>query len=594
MMNAGTRNSRTGAAAVALFCALAAFAVFSPILGGSFTFDDNAIQLYHVPSWKSVKDAFAPPKIRGALTDYYYRPLVTLTYMADEAANNALHGPAAAPLERTDPKRAAIPHATTLLLHALATALVVFLADLFLKERPGRLAGLMAAGLLFALHPVHAETALNVAGRSDSLAAVFMTAWLLLSVRGAETRNTALSLAAGIAFFLALLSKETALTGIVLLFLLILWRREGKTPETKSLLAMAASTGTALFFYAALRIQAGTVEIGGAETGFTARAAETAKALGFYVRKIIIPWPSTPFVTELPGGAETLAALAVAAAFAAFAAHSFRKGHKSGAFAAAWFAVTLAPALYLVGSSTTTAVAAERFLYIPGIGVVIMAATAVAKASQGGRFRLPVYAALSLLLAAYACTSFTATSIWKNDLSLWEYVTSMEGPAKTGMPWLNLGNEYVKAGDLDKAETAYGRALAPGVKTSPETMASVSCSLGMVQLFRSEELVEKGNYAEAEALLRTAELNAARATASGFENFLYYGNLGRIKTYQATMSFRKGQPDRAALASARYNLEKADALNPGNAIIAEYMREYETLLNNPPPPAPATPAAPSR
>src|SRR5262245_56774984 len=89
-----------------------------------------------------------------------YRPLTILSY----AANHALSG--------TSPWSY---HAVNILLHALASALVVALGVRFGLNAPLSL----AAGLLFAVHPVHSEAVAGVVGRAELLVACGAAAgWL--------------------------------------------------------------------------------------------------------------------------------------------------------------------------------------------------------------------------------------------------------------------------------------------------------------------------------------------------------------------------------------------------------------------------------
>ena len=69
-------------------------------------------------------------------------------------------------------------HAVNILLHGAATALVVALALAWLTP-PGAL----AAGLLFAVHPLHVEAVANVVGRAELLAAIALLGLILLARR---------------------------------------------------------------------------------------------------------------------------------------------------------------------------------------------------------------------------------------------------------------------------------------------------------------------------------------------------------------------------------------------------------------------------
>ena len=87
----------------------------------------------------------------------YYRPVVYLSYWFDRVLGGESPG---------------IGHLSNLMFHAAAALLVGALAARLLRDDVGGL----AAGLVFATHPVHVESIAWVAGRSDVLCAIFTSA----------------------------------------------------------------------------------------------------------------------------------------------------------------------------------------------------------------------------------------------------------------------------------------------------------------------------------------------------------------------------------------------------------------------------------
>ena len=123
-----------------------------------------------------------------------YRPLVVASF----ALNHRIGGPGPFGF-----------HLVNLLLHAWVSWLVFRLG----KDLAGSRAAAWAAGLLFAIHPVHTEAVAPVVGRSELLAAGFAL-WALLLHRRAGTAGAPrlrLLFAAGACYFASALSKENAL-----------------------------------------------------------------------------------------------------------------------------------------------------------------------------------------------------------------------------------------------------------------------------------------------------------------------------------------------------------------------------------------------
>jgi len=100
-------------------------------------------------------------------------------------------------------------HLANVLLHALVTMLIWQA----LRTRGGDSVGAIVAAGLFAVHPIHAEVVNVVVGRSELLVALFLLAGFV-----AARRNGAVAWSLTCAcFLLALLSKEHAITFLVLL-----------------------------------------------------------------------------------------------------------------------------------------------------------------------------------------------------------------------------------------------------------------------------------------------------------------------------------------------------------------------------------------
>ncbi|HZC77113.1 MAG TPA: hypothetical protein VE258_05160, partial [Ktedonobacterales bacterium] len=105
-------------------------------------------------------------------------------------------------------------HLTNVALLALASALVVSVADRFTNDKQVS----TLAGVLFALHPYHVENAAWIAGRADALQAVFYLL-ALLSFERWRTSGRRLPYATLALAEAALLSKESAVTLSALLAL---------------------------------------------------------------------------------------------------------------------------------------------------------------------------------------------------------------------------------------------------------------------------------------------------------------------------------------------------------------------------------------
>jgi len=190
----------------ALVSALAAALLYLPALGNRFALDDGPI-VERNPRAHSVGAALAafdqpywPPEAAAGL----WRPLVILSFAADWQASGG---------------NPAWLHATNVVLHAAATALVVLVVAPYVGA-----AGALAGGLLFAVHPLHVEAVANLVGRAEMMVACFLLLAVLVARKVRERRaagraTAALEAALFATVLAALLSKEHAVIAVALLWL---------------------------------------------------------------------------------------------------------------------------------------------------------------------------------------------------------------------------------------------------------------------------------------------------------------------------------------------------------------------------------------
>ncbi|HEY3134547.1 MAG TPA: tetratricopeptide repeat protein [Blastocatellia bacterium] len=214
---------------IALLIFLASFLAYANSLAGEFVFDDadQIVENQNIRSWDNLAKAFtthvwafrersdtldAPPPLP------YYRPLFTVMLTAE------YH------LFGLWPQGW---HLVSVVLHILC-GIGVFYVILMLSKR--RIVALFAA-LVFALHPVHAESVSWISGMTDPLFGVFFLAsfYFYLKARAAQTSvceqhskdagqtrvcaNSRRALALSLAMFaVSTFAKETALALVLLVF----------------------------------------------------------------------------------------------------------------------------------------------------------------------------------------------------------------------------------------------------------------------------------------------------------------------------------------------------------------------------------------
>src|SRR6059058_3619228 len=125
--------------------------VYGGALWNQFAMDDNQIVAFNklVLQFSGVWRAFVSPYWPSVIGGGMYRPLPLASYAIDWQLGGA----------------AWLFHAVNVAWHAGASVAVAWLAGRWSGERAA-----LAAGLLFAVHPVHVEAVANIVGRAEVMA----------------------------------------------------------------------------------------------------------------------------------------------------------------------------------------------------------------------------------------------------------------------------------------------------------------------------------------------------------------------------------------------------------------------------------------
>lgn len=435
--------------------ALVAVAVFASTLSHQFVYDDNSAiventRVHDLAGWREILTGTYWP--RGL-----YRPLTSLTL----AANWTL-----------DPGDPTGFHLVNVLLHAIASALVAALGAR-LMGAPGGL----AAGLLFAVHPLHVEAVANVVGRAEVLATLFAIAAVLAYLRVGDhpasaslpPRRHGLAAAGTVAAtVLALASKESAfaMPGVLLA---VDWGRAQATGEP--LPARLARTWPV--WVAVLLVTVGWLGLRAAIVGELAgdlpapglarstvwdRVVIMLPLVPEYLRLFLLPARlsaeySPDFVPLHTGfGLRAFGGLLLVAAWAA-AALLFRRGAPAASLGLAWTAAAVFVVSNLLVPSGV--LLAERTLYLASVGVCLALGSLWAllhRARPGGAVAL-----LVLVAGLGAIRSYTRSQVWRDDHTFFQRLV-VDAPGSYRADWVAAMLSYM-AGDSARGERLMRRGL---------------------------------------------------------------------------------------------------------------------------------------
>jgi len=429
-------------------------------LTGDFTYDDKAIirDDARIQSWENLPQVFTSHYFGGSLTTgTSYRPIDLLSF----AANYLVHG-----------KYLFGYHAVNVALHVADTWLLFFL----FRRRFGETTAGIAA-LLFAVLPVHVEAVTSIVGRAELLAAFFLLlAWF--AAERALARGRRFSASASTLYFLAILTKESAVVFPALLFLDAMAaepgsfpRRVGSLLRRRALFYLSFVVPLAATF--ALRIavlkgfliskMAGFFELENPLVSLSAfrRIGNASAVLVRYLGRILFParlsadesaWQLPLFSPRSP---LFWAALLAVAGLAAAGILLFSRRPAAG-FGILFFFIAVLPTSNLLFATGT--IMAERLMYLPSAGVVLAIASFFPSDPDAlGRRRAAamVVAVLTLLLLF---RTIVRNPVWESDETL--FTNLVRTSPHSAKAHYDFGYTHADRGRYRPAYDQYGVATA--------------------------------------------------------------------------------------------------------------------------------------
>jgi protein O-mannosyl-transferase len=400
---------------------LTVLGIYLPALRHDFiTYDDNA----YVTANPHVQAGLTRESVQWAWSSFEHsnwHPLTWMSHMLD----CQLYG--LAPWGH---------HLTNILLHA-CTALLLFVV---LRRATGFLWRSLVVAALFGLHPLHVESVAWIAERKDVLSTVFWMLSLWAYVAYAQRRKAGrphawlLHALAFLALAVGLTAKPMLVTLPCVMLLLDLWplgRWTGASAWQRLSLLMeklpffALSAVSCVLTY--LAQSAGGAVKPVEYFAIPVRIANALVAYTQYLGKLF--WPADlavlyPNFGEMPATGRIVFALAVLAALSAATVLALRRGRAWAPVGWLWFLGTLVPVIGFVQVGGQTM--ADRYSYVPSIGVFILVVWAAAEATAllPRRNAILGTATAALLLACTVLTSLQLR-LWRNSEPLFRHTIAV-------------------------------------------------------------------------------------------------------------------------------------------------------------------------
>jgi Tfp pilus assembly protein PilF len=384
-------------------------------------------------------------------------------------------------------------HLTNLLFHLLNTILLFFV----LHRMTGAGGKSFWVAALFALHPLNMESVVWIAERKNLLSTFFGLLTLFAYIRYLERREVVRYLQVLICFTLGLMSKPMLVTLPFMLLLLDYW------PLQRFSARIVVSDGHGAkdrierrMFLILIREKLPLLVMAVFSAGITLYAAQSGGALKstavfpllgricnallsytLYLLKMIYPANLAiyyPYPAARP--AWQVAGAALAFLLTGIAAFRMRWKFRPFTFGWLWYVIALLPVIGLVQVGFQSM--ANRYAYLPLIGIFVLVAWGVPELVKGSLFRHCLPAVAGMILAVSAFSTWTQLPHWRNSEAVFAQalkVTKDNPVAETGM-----GDVWRARGHLSKAMDHYREALRikPDYAVARNNLALVLLRLG--------------------------------------------------------------------------------------------------------------------
>ena len=391
-------------------------------------------------SWENIRYIFS-----SFYKEDYIHPLVIFSYMLEYQ------------FFQLDPF---IYHLDSLIIHIFNSLLVFY----FIYLLSAKVSISLITALLFGIHPLHVESVAWVSERKDVLSTLFFlqgAIFFLLYKKNNKSRYYYLSL---FVFILSLLSKAMAVTLPFVLLLCDYFRnrrfnRSTLLEKIPFLLVSVVFVADTLFIFKS----SGQISVEHLFSLFD-NLLIACRSVMLYLAKTVLPinlsanyaYPRVVSITSFDIFIPLILLLILAVTI-----YSSRKYTRNVIFGTFFFLITILPVLKLIPFGAGGAPMADRYMYIPSIGLFYIVSCGFHKVYFGEGFLGSIRKVLSLILLCvviflFSSLTYQRCKVWYDSEVLWTDVIKKN--PRSIYAHYNLGNVYAGMGRLDEAITQYREA----------------------------------------------------------------------------------------------------------------------------------------
>jgi tetratricopeptide (TPR) repeat protein len=484
-------------------------------------------------------------------------------------------------------------HLISLLIHAVNVGLLFLVLERMTKA--AWRSAFVAA--LFALHPVHVESVAWVAERKDVLSAFF---WMLTTLayvgyvhEAKGKKRTRLYIVAVALFTCGLLSKPMVVTLPLVLLLLDFWPLRRFQPSTTS--PLQSSSSPALRLITEKLPFLGAAFLVGIVTIFAQKSTGALQAIdrlpvGYRIANAVVSyghyfaqtfWPANlavyyPYPKHFsfgPVAAVTLAGVAISLAVL----WTLRQ-RPYLAFGWFWFLVALAPVIGLIQVGNQAY--ADRYMYLPMIGLLIMIAWGVFDLARNIP-NLEITLSTAAVVVIFACIVVTRQQIgfWKDSVTLFSHALAVT--ENNNFAHNNLGTALLDQGQVNEAIPHFQEVvkLTPANQVAQRNLATALFTAGRLDeaLPHANEAVRL-NSRDATALSLLGTIWGNKGQPDQAINYLQEAVKLSPNDFKSRLNLGVALAQKRRFEEAAIQFQEALRLNPNDMMVQKYLRACQAAI----------------
>lgn len=281
--------------------------------------------------------------------------------------------------------------------------------------------------LLYASHPIHTEAVANIKGRDEIMGMLFSMWAVYYAVRYVKQNDIRTLLIFSVLLFLALLSKENAVTMIGVIFITYYVFTQAQKSDYFRI-GIAYTIPTAIFLllrssFTASGFSKFTKELMN-DPFVTSTTIQKMGTLFYsyatYLKLHVVPYPLThdyyPF--QIPkvsfDNPIVLISLAIHILLAVYALYSVYKNKSTIGYGILFYFITfsvVSQVFFTVGTTMN-----ERFVFMPSLGIIL--ALVIAITHLANSISKPIQYSVFVVVAIFSLLTVKRNPVWKSDTSL--------------------------------------------------------------------------------------------------------------------------------------------------------------------------------